>query len=64
MRTDGFGENRAGTSGSGMFQHRFGEGEVTYRSIGILHAARSDTAGVLRQDDVESGDVCFECVRG
>ncbi len=62
MKTDGFGENRAGTSGSGVFQHRFGEGDLTYRAVSIMHAARSDTAGVVRQDDVLSGKVCFECV--
>ena len=62
MRTDGFGENRAGQSGSGIFQHRFGDGDLTFRAIGILHAARSDLAGVVRQDDVDSGRVCFTCV--
>ncbi len=62
MKTNGFGENRAGTSGSGVFQHRFGEGALTYRAVGILHAARADMAGVVRQDDVASGEVCFECV--
>lgn len=60
--TEGFGENRAGQSGSGVFQHRFGEGDFTYRAIGILHAARSDMAGVVRQDDVDAGRVCFTCV--
>ncbi len=62
MGSDGFGENRAGETGSGIFQHRFGEGELTFRTIGILHAARSNMAGVLRQDDVTSGQVCFTCV--
>jgi len=62
MQTDGFGENRDGASGSGIFQRRFGEGEVTYRAIGIVHAARSNLAGVVRADDVDDGDVCFECV--
>ena len=62
MGTDGFGENRAGESGSGIFQHRFGEGELTFRTIGILHAARSNMAGVLRQEDVANGQVCFTCV--
>jgi iron complex outermembrane receptor protein len=62
MRTEGFGENRAGQSGSGVVQHRFGQGDVTYRAIAILHAARSDFAGVLRQDDIDAGDVCFLCV--
>jgi iron complex outermembrane recepter protein len=62
MRTDGFGENRAGQSGSGIFQRRFGDGDVTFRAIGILHAARSDLAGVVRQDDVDRGRLCFTCV--
>ncbi|MFW6067059.1 MAG: TonB family protein [Myxococcota bacterium] len=62
MRTDGFGENRAGKSGSGLFQHRFGEGDVTYRAIGVVHAARSDLAGVLRKDDIDADRVCFLCV--
>lgn len=62
MRTDGFGENRAGQSGSGVFQRRFGDGDLTYRAIGILYAARSDLAGVVREDDVDSGRVCFTCV--
>ena len=62
MRTDVFGENRAGQSGSVIVQHRFGDGGLTFRAIGILHAARSDIAGVLRQDDVDTGRVCFTCV--
>jgi TonB family protein len=60
--TDGFGENRAGRGGSGLFQHRFELGEVSVRMIGILRAARSDMAGVVRANDVESGQVCFDCV--
>ena len=62
MATDGFGENRAGESGSAIFQHRFGEGDLTFRTIGVLHAARSNIAGVLRQDDVDNEQVCFTCV--
>lgn len=62
VRTSGFGENRAGQSGSGVFQHRFGEGNLTYRAIGIVHAARADLAGVVRHDDVRSGRTCFYCV--
>ncbi len=62
FRTDGFGENRDGQGGSGLFQHRFGEGPVTFRVLGILHAARASSAGVLRRDDVESGAQCFHCV--
>lgn len=62
MHTDGFGEQRAGQSGSGIFQHRFGTGDLTFRAVGILHAARSGLAGVVRQDDVEAKRVCFTCV--
>lgn len=62
MRTDGFGQNRAGQSGSGVVQHRFGAGELTFRGIGMLHTARSDLAGVVRQDDFDAGRVCFTCV--
>lgn len=62
QKTRGFGENRAAESGSGIIQHRFGEGELTYRILGIMHVARADLAGVLRSDDVAAGRVCFECV--
>lgn len=62
MGTDGFGDNRAGQSGTGIFQHRFGGPDLTLRAIGILHVARSDQAGVVRQDDVEAGRICFTCV--
>jgi iron complex outermembrane recepter protein len=60
-RTDGFGENRAGQAASGSFQYRFGTGAVRYRAIGIVHASRSNIAGVLRTDDIEAGRVCFHC---
>jgi len=60
--TDGFGENRAGKSANGVLQHRFGEGEVTYRAIGIARTAHSQMAGVLRKSDVQDDKVCFECV--
>lgn len=62
MSTDGFGENRRGKSASSMLQHRFGTGAITYRAIGIIHAARSEMAGVVRQDDVDDGSLCFYCV--
>lgn len=62
MSTDGFGQNRVGQSGSGIFQHLFGSGDLTFRLIGVLHLARSELAGVLRQDDIDSGEVCFRCV--
>jgi hypothetical protein len=61
MRTDGFGENRAGQVGSAILQNRWGSGDTTYRAIGILHTARSDLAGVVRKDDVDNGLVCFYC---
>lgn len=60
-KTDGYGDRRAGQSASGIIQHRFGQGDVRYRAIGLVHAARADVAGVLRTDDIESGVVCFHC---
>lgn len=60
--TGGYGDNRDGTSASGLLQHRFGEGSVTYRVIGLVHGARAASAGVLRQDDIDSGRVCYHCV--
>lgn len=60
-KTDGFGDRRAGQSGSGIIQHRFGHGDVRYRAIGLVHAARAEVPGVLRVDDIESGAVCFHC---
>lgn len=61
-QTDGFGQNRAGEAGSALVQARLGQGAWRYRVLGILHAARADTAGVVRADDVDSGRVCFTCV--
>lgn len=61
-KTAGFGENRAGQSASGIVQHRFGSGALTYRFIGIAHTARADHAGVLRREDIESGENCYHCV--
>jgi TonB family protein len=61
-KTAGFGENRSAESGSGIFQQRFGSGDFTYRTLLILHTARSASAGVVRLDDVESGRICFDCV--
>lgn len=62
LKTSGFGQNRGAESGSGIFQQRFGSGDVTYRTLLILHTARSESAGVVRADDVESGKLCFDCV--
>lgn len=60
-RTDGFGQQRAANSGSAVFQQRLGEGERTFRAIGIVHAARAGLAGVVRRQDVDSGELCFHC---
>jgi iron complex outermembrane recepter protein len=60
--TSGFGQNRAGQSANLLYQHRFGGGELSFRTIGIARISRSRLAGVLRQDDVLSGELCFECV--
>ena len=60
--TEGFGENRASESSSAIVQHRFGTGELTYRAIAIAHAARANHAGVVRQDDIDAGRICFTCV--
>lgn len=62
FRTDGFGENRAATGASGIVQNRFGSGDLTFRTIGVVHSTRSDSAGVLRKDDIDAGTVCFTCV--
>jgi len=61
FRTDGFGENRDAQAASAIFQHRFGEGSLTYRAIGILHTVRSNIAGVVRQDDVSAKRICLTC---
>ncbi|MBC7174265.1 MAG: TonB-dependent receptor plug domain-containing protein, partial [Polyangiaceae bacterium] len=58
-RTDGFGAHRAGRSGSVLVQQGFGEAARRWRVLGSFHAARADMAGVVRADDVASGDVGF-----
>ncbi len=62
LQSDGFGQNRGGRSGSVLFQSRFGEGELSYRVLAIGYTARFNHAGVLRQDDIDAGRVCHECV--
>lgn len=61
QKSRGFGENRAAEGGSGIVQHRFGKGEVTYRALGIVDVQRSSLAGVVRTDDVAAGTICFAC---
>lgn len=60
--TGGFGENRSGQAMSGLLQHRFGRGEISYRAIAIGHLADAKSAGMVRRDDVQNGVVCFTCV--
>lgn len=60
--TDGFGQNRRGRSARLNLQHRFGKGELTFRAIALMSVARASSAGVLRRDDIDRGDVCFLCV--
>lgn len=56
--TDGFGPSRAARHVSGMAQvaHDFGGG-LQARLLGSAHAGRFDSAGVLRESDIESGRV-------
>jgi TonB family protein len=58
-RSDGFGENRDGISGSAMFQVGFGREEWRFRLYGSFWGARYNSAGVLRADDIENGSVGF-----
>lgn len=58
-RTDGFGQNRAGQSGSGIVQGAFGHGRWRYRALGIAHGAHAKMAGVLRDDDIAADNVGF-----
>jgi iron complex outermembrane receptor protein len=57
QRTDGFGDNRGGRSGSAMFQVGFGRQSWRLRAYGSFAGARYDSAGVLRLDDIEAGRV-------
>jgi len=58
-RTDGFGQNRRGQTGSAVVQAIFGSGAWRYRLNGIFYGARADHAGVVRTDDVSAGRVGF-----
>ncbi len=60
--TRGYGDNRSAQSATAIVQHRFGSGKLTYRAVGFVYAADSDTAGVLRQDDIDEGNECYHCV--
>lgn len=58
-RTRGFGLNRAGQSGRIMGQWVLSRGSKESRILGSFHAGRTDLAGVLRLDDIESGAVDY-----
>ena len=61
LNTDGYGQSRAAQSGSAVLQHRFGSGRHTQRVLLLANTARAGLAGVLRQEDIEAGTVCFLC---
>ncbi|MBW2160482.1 MAG: TonB family protein [Deltaproteobacteria bacterium] len=61
-RTDGFGENRDGIDGSAMFQYGFGREHWRFRVRGAFAGAHYNTAGVLRSDDIEAGDIAWSDV--
>ena len=54
-RTSGYGESRASESGGAILQLDFREGQWHGRVHGIAYGVRSELAGVLRLDDVQSG---------
>lgn len=60
QRSDGYGENRGSQSAAALGQYAF-RGPDNFQ--GLLHVAaygaRANLAGVLRRDDVESGNVDF-----
>ncbi len=59
-RTNGFGAQRSGESGSTILQYETaGEGNVRARVTAALYGARYGLAGILRHDDVSAGRVPF-----
>lgn len=60
-RTDGFGENRAAQRGLGLARYTRDDGTEALRwSLSVYgYGSRWDQAGVIRQDDLERGDVGF-----
>lgn len=58
-KTDGFGQNRASTSGAMVAQGLFGSGRLRLLLHGSAYASRARTANVLRRDDIDSGKVGF-----
>jgi len=58
-KTDGFGQNRAATSGALVAQSAFGDNKLKLVLHGSAYASRARTANVLRRDDIESDRVDF-----
>jgi iron complex outermembrane recepter protein len=58
-RTNGFGQNRAGQAATAIAQHEIRAGDWSWRLLGSLYGARFGLAGILRYDDIESGQVGF-----
>ena len=62
ISSDGFGENRRSQSASGVLQGGFELGRMRYRGVVFMHSVHAQLAGVVREDDVEQGHVCYDCV--
>ncbi len=61
-KTDGFGQNRASTSGAAVAQMGWDSGPLHLTLHASVHAARALTANVLRRDDIAAGRVRFHDV--
>lgn len=61
QRSNGFGQNRGSLGASAIVQVATdrGRGGWRFRGLGFVNAARADSAGALRVDDVEAGRVGF-----
>lgn len=57
--SDGFGQNRSSESASAIVQANLGSGAWRFQPTLIAAATRADLAGVVRQDDVDTGRVGF-----
>jgi len=58
-KTDGFGQNRASTSGAAVAQIGWDSGPLHLTLHTSVQAARALTANVLRRDDIDAGRVAF-----
>jgi hypothetical protein len=59
FKTDGYGQNRDAQRGSAVAQYEGRLGQGTYRLTGQVYTSSFHTAGVLREDDYDSGRVGF-----